>query len=249
MGLARRPLSPPTIAQCRSSAIRKGRMMDANKALDALAWPAAFLVAIVVFLLLFRRPITDLIGRTRRLGFGNKSIDLSDAAQPAAEQQKTLNASPKAPDPIPSTQVPPPPPSVPVAAIEAEIEAALRNVGLSQELQRAWLIRMVAVLRLARGHEIEYRLILGSQLGLLVQANSVTPPTMSQARQVYEAAKAANPELYRTFPFETWIHWPVSAGLLRVDTSGPEQLLRITPIGQDFLHYLVDNSLTSPKAG
>jgi hypothetical protein len=87
------------------------------------------------------------------------------------------------------------------------------------------------MVRLARDHERAYRLIVGSQLALLVQANSLTPPTMSQARQLYEAAKAANPEFYRSFPFETWTHWPVTAGLLRIDTSGPEQMLRITPVG------------------
>jgi hypothetical protein len=224
-----------------------GRMMDANKAIDAFAWPSVFLLAIVVFLLLFRRPIADLIGRARRMGFGNKSIDLGDAALPTAEQQKTLDA-PKTIEPKLSAQRPPPP-NVPVADIESEIEAAIKSGGLSPELQRAWLIRTVALLRLARGHEVSYRVIVGSQLTLLVQANSATPPTMSQARQAYEAAKAAYPDAYRTFTFESWIHWPVNAGLLRIDTGGPEQLLRITPVGQDFLHYLVDNSLTSPKPG
>src|SRR5436190_5603317 len=103
--------------------------MDANKALDTLAWPLIVLSANVVFLLLFRRPITDLIGRTRRVGYGNKSIDLGDAAQPAAEQQRNLETAPKAPAPIPNTQVPPPPPSAPIAAIEAEIESSIKTSG------------------------------------------------------------------------------------------------------------------------
>jgi hypothetical protein len=53
--------------------------MDPNKAIDALSWPVVFLLAIIAFLLLFRRPITELMGRARRLGYGDKSLDLSAA--------------------------------------------------------------------------------------------------------------------------------------------------------------------------
>jgi hypothetical protein len=150
------------------------------------------------------------------------------------------------PEPVPTG---PPPPSLAIAPVEAEIDAALKTANLSHELERAWLIRTVALLRVARGHEIAYRLIVGSQLSLMLQANTANPPTMIQAQQIYDGAKKALPDLYQAFPFETWLHWPINSGLLKIESAGADQILRITPIGQDFLHYLIDNSLTSPKYG
>jgi hypothetical protein len=62
---------------------------------------------------------------------------------------------------------------------------------------------------------------------------------------MYETAKTAYPDIYKDFSFETWIRFPINAGLMREEAT----VLRITPLGQDFLHYLVQNSLTNPKHG
>ena len=101
-----------------------------------------------------------------------------------------------------------------------------------------------------RIHEINYRLIVGSQLALMLKANTQEPTTVEKARAIYDAAKQQYPEIYQNFTFEAWSHWPVMAGLLRTEQppSGPF-VYKITPAGRDFLHYLVDNSLTTGKFG
>jgi hypothetical protein len=223
--------------------------MDVDRAVQTLAWPLVALVLFLTALFLFRRPVSDLIDRIRRMGYGDKTIDLGDSPQTAAEQQKKLEDPPAA-GPIPNNPPPiPPQPSAAVAVMESEIEAGFKAANMPRELERSWLVRAVAVNRLARGHEANYRLITGSQLALLLQANTTAPPTMADARQFYEQAKASFPEWYRAFPFETWLNWPVNADLLKANGVGQAQVFRITPVGQDFLHYLVDNSLTAQKNG
>jgi hypothetical protein len=71
---------------------------------------------------------------------------------------------------------------------------------------------------------------------------------METARAIYDTAKTAFPEVYANFAFDSWVGYPVNAGLLTRSGTTPSRLT-ITPLGQDFLHYLINNSLTAPKAG
>jgi hypothetical protein len=126
----------------------------------------------------------------------------------------------------------------------------ISSIIADADVEKAWLIRAVAVWQVARAHEIVYRLILGSQISLLLQANTASPPNMDNARAMYDGAKTAYPNLYKGFSFEAWIRFAMNAGLLREEAIGiGPSVLRITPWGQDFLHYLVQNSLTNPKPG
>src|SRR4051794_12850039 len=119
--------------------------MDVNKAIDSLATPGAFVLGILIFLLLFHRPIAALIDRIRRLGFGDKAIDLADVAQPAQQLQK-LAAKQEVPPP--AQHGPPPPASAAVALIETDVLATMKSANLTPENERAWLVRSVATVRL-----------------------------------------------------------------------------------------------------
>ena len=73
---------------------------------------------------------------------------------------------------------------------------------------------------------------------------------MDKARSIFEAAKAAYPAIYDGFPFETWVSYLANVGFVRIEAAGTEpSVLKITTLGQDFLHYLINHSLTSGKAG
>jgi hypothetical protein len=72
---------------------------------------------------------------------------------------------------------------------------------------------------------------------------------MVRAHQIFDAAKAKFSDVYTNFSFEPWLHFLLNTKLEQTPTLGVEQVVRITPLGQDFLRYLVTNKLTSPKAG
>jgi hypothetical protein len=219
--------------------------------MEYIAWPLAAVICIVIFMLIFRPQIADLIQRMRRVGYGNRSIDIAGTPT-AVEQQKHSEAPSTTESPIGATPaehaLPPPNPIYEPA--EKSIRSALDSTsGISAEVKTALLIRAVAVARMERAHESNYRMILGSQLDLLLEANSTNPPNVSRAREIYERTKSAFPSAYVTFPFEVWLNWPLSVKLLtRIPAPDGNDLLRITSEGQDFLHYLVTNGLTRAKA-
>jgi hypothetical protein len=143
-----------------------------------------------------------------------------------------------------------PPPNEVYAPMEQQIQAALTQIKLPADVEKAWLIRTVATVRVQRAHEIVYRLVLGSQINLMLLANTPTPPTIEKAREIFDQARSAFPAIYNNFEFEAWRQFPVRAGLLQMEvTAAGGTVFRITPVGRDFLHYLVDNALTEGKVG
>jgi hypothetical protein len=223
-----------------------------EKLSEVFVWPLAVVLIAIACLLIFRSPISNLINRIRRVSYGNKSVDMDGGqATIAVEKQKEPNAAATiaASHTIPASHMKPAPNEV-YAPFEQRIRAALTAVNLPYDLEKDWLIREVATVRVQRIHEINYRLVLGSQLSLMLLANTSTPPTMDKAREIFDQAKATYPSLYQNFAFEAWKQYPVSVGLLRTETTAAGvTLFHITPAGRDFLHYLVDNSLTNPKIG
>ena len=214
--------------------------------LEIVKWPLVVTICVAAALLILRSPITQLIGRARRAGFGDKSIDFSPTA---AEQQKALEPPSAIAAPmVPADAIRPPPMEI-YAEIERETSTALEASKYPPDLQIAWLIRGVAVHRVLRDHEVIYRLILGSQIELLFAANTAPLPNMVRAQLIFDSAKLRFPDLYTNFSFEAWLHFVLNAKLVQTQTLGVEQVLRTTPLGQDFLHYLVNNNLTSPKGG
>ena len=215
------------------------------------SWPLAVALAVVIcvlaFLLIFRSPLVQLISNVRRASYGKTSIEWSGDPKAAAEQQKEAESSAQEPRlPMVPANAALPPPSDVHAPIEREIRTALDN--LPAEVKQAWLIRAFAVARVERIHEIVYRLIFGSQLDLVLAANTQTPPDKAGAAQIYERARAAFPDAYAAFNFDAWLHFPIAMGLLTLSPAGAgAESIRITPAGRDFLHYLVNNSLTGPK--
>ncbi|MCC8964909.1 hypothetical protein H8A95_21985 [Bradyrhizobium sp. Pear76] len=222
-------------------------MDDLLKLVDILKWPAVA----VVGLLIFRAALVGLIARVQRAAAGARSLDFGVPSVIASEQQqqKQLELA-KAPVPAQTEDGPPPAPSPALRPIEESIATAAASSKAPEEIKRAWLVRAAAAARLEHAHEITYRSILGSQITLLLQANAPAPVDMDAARQVYDATKDANPELYKNFAFDEWVRWPATARLMdiRDQPSGKAQL-QVTEIGKDFLHYLVRAGLTLPKAG
>jgi hypothetical protein len=225
-----------------------------EKLLENAAWPLAVVAIVIVFLCLFRSPISKLIGRIRGVSYGNKTVDMAGGqATVAVESQKEVEGpvgtGALARDTIPASHVMPPPSEL-YAPIEQTIRMTLTEAKLPIDLEKAWLIRTVAANRIQHAHEIVFRLVLGSQISLLLLANTPNPPTTEKAREIFDQAKAQFPAIYHNFTFEAWRHFPINVGLLRTEvTETGVTVFKITPAGRDFLHYLVANSLTDGKIG
>jgi hypothetical protein len=215
-----------------------------EKVIEILALPAALAVIGVTLVLALRAPLGRLIDRIRRVNVGQHGIDATGDAPKAAIALQKKETAPAAPETVPTHVMPP---SSPVyGPFEDPIRKDVEPLNLPREVERAWLYRNIAAARIERLHEINYRLILGSQIDLMLAARSASPPDELRARQLYDRAAAHFPDLYRAFAFEDWIRFPINAGLLHPHSDG---MIRTTPAGEDFLVYLVRNGLTTPKVG
>ena len=112
--------------------------------METFKWPLTLIACLIVFFAFFRQSIDGLIGRIRRVGYGDKSVDLADDLQgTAVEQQKEVESPSAGSEMIPATHAMPPPNEV-TAEIEAEIGTALRSASYSPNVEKAWLIRAIS---------------------------------------------------------------------------------------------------------
>lgn len=86
--------------------------------------------------------------------------------------------------------------------------------------------------------EVVYRLIFGSQIGILQWLT--TNEHQGVPKSQIEAAYAKNP-ISATYPFENYIGFLINNQLVRLDASSTT--LHITPVGKFFLDYLAKNQI------
>src|SRR5262249_46537463 len=93
-------------------------------------------------------------------------------------------------------------------------------------------------------HEKSYRAIFGSQLQLmaLMNVDIGVPPNI--AKGVYDTAKTAYPEVYRSYTFEQWIGFLQKTGLIATAPNGNYVL---TTYGRGLLNYILDQRLPVNK--
>lgn len=212
-----------------------------------LRWPAVALVVGLVVVATLRRPLATLLLKLRRVGYGDKSADFSESADISTAQQAQTSSQPKPTLPSANNVAAPPPPDLATQPIETEIRDTLRQMVTADDIKISWLVRALARTRIEKNHETNYRLIVGSQLSLLLQANTPAHLTYTAAHAIYDAASIQYPDMYPKFDFDNWISWPKNAGLIEIEGTSPDSKIQITAYGRDFLQYLVAYGLTSPK--
>jgi hypothetical protein len=144
--------------------------------LKVIVWPLTVLLIALALAFLFRSELRFLINRMRRARIPGSSIEFGDAETFAKQQEKgvpndvTKPATVPAPPGLLPSQLPPLPSPV-YAPFEQEILKWLSSVP--QQYRELWLVRLTAINATELGHERVYRLISGSQIGLMLQANSI----------------------------------------------------------------------------
>ena len=220
-------------------------------------WGAVALVLGLTALVLFRSQIGAAIDRWRGASFGkDKSVDLSGTSpQAQIEAQKEHKESP---DLLPVLQVQPggvlalPPPSPLYSPIEEDLRRRVETAFPgAQDTQIAWALRVAAQATVERNHEQTYRIIFGSQILVLKEINIRGHITVAQAKQIYDMAAKAFPEVYATFTVDGWGSFLIEQGLVVVngDHALDDSHVILTPVGKDFLFFLTGRGLPENKGG
>jgi hypothetical protein len=124
------------------------------------------------------------------------------------------------------------------------IRRELTALGANKDEQIEVLIHVLGSVNIQLTHQRVYGAIYGSQLQLLALMNTDDGAPPNGARQIYEAAKAQYPEVYRNYPFEAWMGFLHKSGLIDVAANANYVL---TSYGRGLLRYVIDRHLPTNK--
>jgi len=123
----------------------------------------------------------------------------------------------------------------------------LKNVNNPADRERV-LVRHFAWFCIVFAFESTYNSIWGSQLQALRALNESGANGIQEddLKLWYEVGKAGYPDRYANYPFENWLKYLHGNALVEM---GPLHQIYITPLGNEFLVYLVRNRYTMNKDG
>jgi hypothetical protein len=220
--------------------------------LDPLAiasWPIAFVVAAW----LFRKPIASVTNRVSQFnGFGTSASFAPIEVQKDQQEPEKISAP---------------------APFENAIQSQLPQVGtdpvfdvldksLSDHLEKMikgddalklkWAIRERSISEGNRIHEMNYRLIFGSQISVLKYLNTASQSPLAMVESYYKQSVRANSAweaMHKDRTFEQWLGFLTNTGYAIREQGLGAPSLHITPFGKHFLTWMVNVGVTELKAG
>jgi hypothetical protein len=204
-------------------------------ALDAFAWPIAFVLVALVFMGMFKSPISALLNRTKKVGkSGLETHDHAQLLAPAEDRSALADYMGQWDNPLLKEQ-------------EAEILKDLEDRGLGDpEAARTVLVRTLAGTQLRLLFENIQTSIFASQIALLIHLNGLPEGLeISGARVFFEGAASDFPTLYEGRTFEDWAGFLGSFNLVTTE----HQRVGISRVGREFLKWRLEDGRLGPTYG
>ncbi|SEL39027.1 hypothetical protein SAMN04515666_103603 [Bosea lupini] len=216
----------------------------------ALGWALPFAAAAVIIVLAFKAKLGSLIDRVKGFSLWGNKAELAETQQQQVEQA----AAPAIlPPPAPGRRELPPEPISTIAPIEQDMRERLQTGSPGDiEAQLAWAIRVAASAIMDRDMEVIYRVIFGSQIAAIKEANLRGGAiTVKRAEEIFEQAKARFPALHESRPLDQWAEFIFQRGLATrpEEPVGPDSLSHLTDLGKQFLLFLTAKGLSEDRYG
>ena len=207
--------------------------MSANM-VDLVKWPLALIVVALVFMVLFRRAINDLLARTRKIS--KEGIEAVPAQEPAS------NLSPSAADQLLKTFY-----NALLLRHERTIREDLDRRQLPPTDRERVLARFLAGAGLGLLFERAFNMIFGSQIRALQYLNPIPAPgvAVEALRHFYTEGAGQYPTIYANYAFEQWLGFLASFKFLIV--NGDKAI--IGEEGREFLKYVIQMGYALNKVG
>ena len=201
--------------------------------MSSFAWPLAVVVLGVVFMGVFRRPISRFIDRTR---------SVSKDGVRAYEDPQLSAKNPEALAEFLETYHSPL-----LLEVEDALEGEIKNLGLTNPADiRKALSKGLAANRIVRQFEAAQYHIFASQVAALTYLNAQPDLILKDALQVfYDKAAADFPMLYVERTFDQWFVFLTAQGLVAEGDAG----VGISVAGREFLRWRVNQGHSGPWHG
>ena len=201
--------------------------------MSSFAWPLAVVVVSVVFMWVFRRPISRFIDRTRSVS--KDGVRAYEDRQPSAKKPDALAKF------LETYHSP--------LLLEAEdaLEGEIKNLGLTDPADiRKALSKALAANRIARWFEAAQYQIFASQVAALTYLNAQPGPIPKDGLQgFYDKAAADFPNLYVGGTFDQWFAFLTTRRLVAEGDAG----VGISVPGREFLQWRVNQGHSGPWHG
>lgn len=194
--------------------------------IDTLKWP--FLI--IICLLIFRRPLVDLINRITKVGYGSKSFEANQQTTASEKKSEEISQIDRVvglfrPETIEMFR----------EAVSNEAEVS-RLKTPDEKIER--LTNYGCLLYIMRHFDNVYNNIFGSQIRILEYLNSHSKQTPDSIRFFYENAIKSHLKFYENYSYEEYLNFLIDFNLIRKDG----EILNITILGIDFLKYLTESN-------
>lgn len=183
-------------------------------------WPAVFIAFFVLTgftLYIFRKPIGQLIDRIRRIKMNGSGIEIS----PSPQKKENVSAAEKFEEGFGS---------IVLAFREKRIKEYLQSFNEDKEEREKYLIRTLAEFTITLEFEKAYWRIWGSQLLALQFLNSHSGATTESLEVFYSNKK----DELKGISFEDWWNFLDFHNFADIK----DDIVRITPVGREFLIYI-----------
>ena len=200
--------------------------------MEHFVWPGVVLILGILFILLFKKDISTLLGRTKKIGKGGIEI-VSSELQKSSQSKSSTEELMRTFD------------SVSLLENEKRIKEDLEERKLADPQDKIdVLVRHLAVYQLSYLFERFNNSIFGSQISILQHLNSKSlGETAEPLEPFYANAAKKYPETYADYPFENYLSFLVTAGLL----EKKDERYSVTALGRDFLIYLVNSAAPTER--
>ena len=207
-------------------------MKNPEQILEYVAWPIAFVVVAVIFLVLFRKAISGLLEKTQKIS--KEGIEIAQTSQ-TKPSKKEFSAKElvKVPD------------STTIREYEKRIEEDLDELKISDPNEKIKILtRQLAATQQNLFFSSVEKALWGSQLEILRYLNSnATGVDAEKIKSYYWKAVEKAPEAFAKYGFEKYIQFLIDVALVKKENNQ----YFITLVGKDFLVYLVNIGQTGPR--
>jgi len=204
--------------------------MNMEAILKVVAWPISFIILGIIFLLLFRKQIIDLLKRIKKVG--PKGLEVStEQSQKIVEPQRSSQAE----ELMGVTD------SLILKNQEDRIGKDIMDQYLNGEDLKKVLVRHLAIFQILFYFEQINNAIWGTQIQLLEELN--TKPvgeTKDDLKRFYDYGASLYPTTYEKYAFENYLYYLTESQLI----TEKEGRYFITQLGREFLVYLVSSGKT-----
>jgi hypothetical protein len=172
-----------------------------------------------------------------------------EAGAVRAEQQAEASRPPETPA-LPAQQ---PEPSPLYDAFETPLRDRLDQVfGEKTDLKLNWAIRQHSITLVERVHETNYRVMYTAQISALKQLNMLGQARLKDGLRLYEEAARQNPNFYSNITWESWSGFLLATRYVdivgQIAGEGSDPVVRLTPLGKDFLVWMTARAVPENKA-